>query len=402
MNALQYASALPDAIPPAWRGMTKFGYFFGLAAIIGGAWTHWTVVHPSLRYAEATDAERLRARSVKLAGVGALVMALVAYPQLAARVARAGDGMPFTEALKPSNVGAFLAKPAKPGEWIAPGVVVSVQNLLIVALAIALVPLIFGAWKSKADVIVAIAAPLSVAISLVGSLPTKALMAEEWLGKVLVQGHIIGGSLWVGGLVVLALLARERRHLTQTAGLAWMRIWERFGVLALVSVGMVLISGLWLTWREVGTWEQFVTTPFGRFLTVKILFVVGLVAAGAYNQLVLMPKIAQANARGNVASVFTYTLTHFPKVVLTEVVLGIGVLVLVPFLNGGARSQAAGHEVDPPALDSGLLMIGLVLLATMVVSFYGTAKASTKLGQRDMPVERAEADGMNVSEGVVA
>ena len=385
MNALQYAAGNVDAIPPLWRIITKFGYFFGLAALIGATWTHWLVVRPSASLAPTPDAARLRSRSAKLAGLGALVMAVVAYPQLAGRVARAGDGMPYGEALNPTAVWAYLTKPAKVGEWVSTGTLVSIQNLLIAAVALMLAPLLFGKLTSRADVLIATAAPLSVAISLVGSVPTKAMAAQDVLNKVLVQGHIIGGSLWVGGLLAMALLARTRSRLSPASGEAWMRMWQRFGVLALVSVAMVIVSGIWLTWREVGAWEQFVTTPFGRFLAVKIVLVAALVGAGAYNQLVLMPKIARAQRAGDVDGVFRYVLTTFPAVVMTEVVLGVSVLALVPFLNGGARSQAAGREVDPPLLDAGLIGLGALLVATVIASFYATAKASASLGKR--PVE---------------
>lgn len=391
MSALIHASAQIDAIPPLWRIVTKFGYFFGLAAVIGGAWTHWLVVKPALSQANAADAAVLRRRSATIAGLGALVIALVAYPQLAGRVARAGDGMPYADAVAPSAVWAFLTKPAKTGEWIPTGILAMIQNSLVIVIAIMLVPLLFGLWRKRADILIAIAAPLAVAISLIGSIPTKALTLDGWLGKILIQGHIIGGSLWVGGLMALALLARARRQLSPQAGPVWARIWARFGVLALVSVGMVLISGIWLTWKEVGAWEQFLTTPFGRFLLVKVLLVAGLIAAGAYNQLVLMPKIAQALRRGDATSVFAYTLKHFPKVVVTEAVLGVAVLAIVPFLNGGARSQAVGREVEPPVIDASLLTLGLVMLATMIASFYGTAKASQSLGARSYNESEATA-----------
>ena len=77
----------------------------------------------------------------------------------------------------------------------------------------------------------------------------------------------------------------------------------------------------------------------------------------------------------------------FPRVVLTEVVLGIGVLAIVPFLNGSARAQAAGHEIEGPVMDGRLFSAGLLLVATLAASFYATAKASDGLGRRDLTGE---------------
>ena len=390
MSMVVTVTALPDVIPPVWRILTKFAYFMGLACAIGGLWTYLSVVRPAVRRdttVNPDDAALLTRRALRLAAVGTIVLLVVAWFQLAARVARAGKGMAYADALRPSAVADYLTKPAKAGEWISTGALVTVANVCIVLAALVLLPMLFGRMPRWSHAAAVTAAGLTVAASLVPSIPAKAVEFGDVVAKMLIQAHIIGGSLWVGGLIALALLARTRRHLDVSAGDVWARIWARFGVLALVAVGMVLVSGVRLTYREVGAWEQFVTTPFGRFLLAKIVLVVGLVAAGAYNQLVLMPKIARAQRAGRLSNVFAYVLVTFPRVVLTEVVLGIGVLAIVPFLNGSARAQAAGHEIEGPVMDGGLFSAGLLLVATLAASFYATAKASDGLGRRDLTGE---------------
>ena len=395
MNALISAAALPDAVPPAWRVVTKFGYFTCLAAAIGSVWAYTFVVRPALRTLGNDDAARVRSRIFSVCAGSAAALVAIAYFQLAARVARANESMSYGDALAPSAVVEFLTKPAKSGDWIASGVLISAQNLLILTLGALLIPLAFRRASSgperirRADRRLLWAVPISVLVSLVASVPTKAVSAEGILDKVMVQGHIVGGSLWVGGLLALALLASVRNHLSADAGRGWAVMWERFGVVALVSVGMVLISGAWLTWQEVGAPEQFFTTIFGRVLLAKIVFVAGLIAAGAYNQFVLMPKISRALRADGTERVFAYTLRHFPRVVVTEVLLGLGVLALVPFLNGSARAQAAGQEVDAPTAGAGLLALGAVLTVSLAASFVGTLKASAALGRLDDPREFA-------------
>ena len=64
--------------------------------------------------------------------------------------------------------------------------------------------------------------------------------------------------------------------------------------MALVAAGAVVVSGVWLTWKHVGAPSQLWTTTYGRFLVVKLVLVVALVAAGAGNQFVLLPGIARA------------------------------------------------------------------------------------------------------------
>lgn len=387
MSTFLLAAAPPEAIPPLWRIATKFAYFLALAGAIGGVWTYLTVICPALRRSpevRESDAALLQRRALRIGAVGTTSLLAVAYFQLAARVARAGDGMAYSEALAPSAVRNYLTKPAKAGEWIATGQLAILANVCIVIAALAMLPVLFGGLPRRVNLLAVIAAATTMGASLVGAVPTKAVTADEILQKVLLQAHIIGGSLWVGGLAALAALAHTRKRLDESAGGAWARIWERFGVLALVSVGGVLVSGTWLTYEAIGSYDQFLTTPFGRFLLVKIALVVGLVAAGAYNQLVLMPKIARARRAGRSANVFAHTLVEFPRVVVTEVVLGVGVLMVVPFLNGSARAQAAGREVDGPMFDGGLLLLGVLLVATLAASFYATARASDMLGRRDV------------------
>lgn len=396
MSTYLLAAGHVDAIPPAWRIVTKFLYFVALAAAIGGTWTYLTVVGPALRRSERlSDADRhlLRRRALRLAAIGTTSLLAIAYFQLAARAAQAGDGMAYRSALAPHAIAEYLTAPAKKGNWVAVGHLVTVQSVLIVVAALVMLPVLFGRLSRRSDVLCAAAGVLVVAASLVVSIPTKSPDLDLIAQKVLVQIHIVGGSLWVGGLAMLAALALARRHLEESAGQAWAVMWGRFGVLALVSVGGVLLSGIWLTYKEVGAFEQFVTTPFGRFLLIKIVLVGALLAAGAYNQLVLMPKIARAGHVGDGRGVFLYVLVAFPRVVMTEVVLGLGVLLIVPFLSGSARAQAAGAEVEGPVFDVRLLLLGLLLLATLAASFYATAKASAALGRRPLAVSDDEEVG---------
>lgn len=396
MSILLIAAEHVEAIPPTWRVVTKFLYFLALAAAIGGTWTYLTVVAPALRRSERlSDADHalLRRRALRLAAIGTTSLLAVAYFQLAARVAQAGDGMAYSSALAPHAIAEYLTAPAKKGNQVAVGQLVTVQNILIVVAALVMLPALFGRLSRRSDVLCAAAGGLVVAASLVVSIPTKSPDLDVIAQKVLIQTHIVGGSLWIGGLAMLAALALARRHLDESAGQAWAVMWGRFGALALVSVGGVLLSGIWLTYREVGSFEQFVTTPFGRFLLLKIALVAALMAAGAYNELVLMPKIARAGHGGDGRGVFLYVLVAFPRVVMTEVVLGLGVLLIVPFLSGSARSQAAGKQIEGPAFDGRLLMLGLLLLATIAASFYATAQASAALGRRPLAAPEDEEVG---------
>lgn len=187
----------------------------------------------------------------------------------------------------------------------------------------------------------------------------------------LTAAHVLGMQIWTGGLIVLALagvLGRLRGPEPDTlrAKEDWTRIWERFTLVAMCAVGVMIVSGTWLAWTHVGTVAQFVTTPYGRHLAVKLVFVLALVLAGAYNMRVLLPKIAEARRRGDHRWAFRLAVEHFPVVVLGEAVLAIAILVMVTFLHGSARTQAgwpAARAFDLTVLGSGVVLTALVAIA---------------------------------------
>ncbi|WP_427016091.1 CopD family protein [Pseudarthrobacter sp. P1] len=154
----------------------------------------------------------------------------------------------------------------------------------------------------------------------------------------------------------------------------WPELWQRFSLLAMVSLGVIILSGGWLTWVHVGSLSQMVTTQYGLVLTAKIL-----VVFGAINQLHLIPAINRARAHSQTDSVLALGLGTCRKTVLLEAVLG-----LVPFLSGSARKQAAADAgkgtVDaafgPAVFDGSILAMAVAGLAVMALLFWGSAKAA--------------------------
>ncbi|MFF4650843.1 CopD family protein [Streptomyces sp. NPDC001380] len=383
--SLAAASAAPDAVPPLWRILTRFGWFAGLSGALGATLAYAAAVRPGLRGGEAGAAataalERRAARYLAWTGV---VLPVAGYAQLAARVARADEGTPFGRALAPGRIADLLGAPAEPGAWVARGTLLTVQNAVLVLAALALTALFTRRGRRHLDALVLTALPLCAAVTLVGSVPVKAApeVLDDTLDRLLVQAHILGGAAWVGGLAALAAFAGLRGGRGGHAGVLWAGVWRRFGTVALAAVGAVLVSGLWLTWRSVGAPEQLWTTAFGVLLLVKTALVLGMVAAGAFNQFRLMPRIARARAADATPTLLRLTLRHFPRVVLGETVLGVAVLAVVPFLNGSARAQA-GDAGDPPAATGGILAAGLALALTLAASLYATARASEALSRR--------------------
>lgn len=367
------------AIPSWWRVLSEVAYFAALASVIGGALVYLTVVRPVLRTSvDAADRRSMHRRTVRLLAWCAPLLLVAGYLQLAGRVARGVKGVSFGQSLAPSRIWSFLTVSTPHGAWVSPGTLTLVQNICYALAAIALLTLF--AWDRSTPV-TAVALPLAVLGTAVVALPaswqgqTLGTQLNSWLTQV----HIFGACTWLGGLFGLAVVSRGRGF-GERAGLCWARMWQRFSSVALVAVGAVLASGVWLAWRHVGTIDQLFTTTYGRFLLVKLIIVAAMVTAGAYNQLALTPRIARAHAEGDLARGFALTLRHFPKVVAVETVLGLAVLTIVPFLSGSARTQAGGPPA--PAVDGGILALGALLVVTLTASLYASYRVSTLLARR--------------------
>uniref|UniRef100_A0AAU2UZ71 CopD family protein n=1 Tax=Streptomyces sp. NBC_00003 TaxID=2903608 RepID=A0AAU2UZ71_9ACTN len=385
MNLVHLAASAGYTTPPLWRILTKSGYFAGLSGAIGAAVTYAATVRPALRAPgnEQGDIDVLARRSATYLAWAGVALLVTGYLQLAGRVARAGKGMPFGEALAPGNIWDFLRAPAAKGAWVAQGTILMVQNVVLVLASAALIALFSGRVRRHLDALALTALPLALAVSLIAAIPATAPKnAEKVIDLVCSQVHIVSGTVWVGGLVVLAVLATTRGRLSESAGALWADLWRRFSLVALVCVGAVLTSGLWMSWKHVGGIGQLWSTSYGLFLLIKVALVLGMVVAGGVNQFWLMPRIAQARRADATASLLHLTLRHFPKVVWAEVALGIAVLAVIPFLSGSARAEAG----SPPAVTNGsIITVGAALVLTLAASLCITARTSDALARRGSP-----------------
>ncbi|WP_051969714.1 copper resistance D family protein [Kitasatospora azatica] len=382
MTLAHLAGTAAYATPPLWRILTKSGYFVGLSGALGATVTYAAAVRPALRApaSERADVEVLRRRTARYLAWAGVVLAVAGYFQLAGRVARARKGLPFGDALAPGRIWDFLRAPAAKGSWVAQGTIYLVQNAVLLLACLVLIALFVPRARRQLDALALTALPLVLAVSLIAAVPAVAPKdADHVLDPLFDQVHIVSGTVWLGGLALLAALAAARGRLTANAGLLWADLWRRFSLVALVCVGAVLTSGLWMSWKHVGGIGQLWTTTYGLFLFVKIALVLGMVAAGGVNQFWLMPRIEQARRADSSASLLHLTLRHFPKVVWAEVALGVGVLAVVPFLGGSARAEAGSPA---PVTNGSILAVGAALVLTLAASLFITVRTSDALSRR--------------------
>ena len=101
-----------------------------------------------------------------------------------------------------------------------------------------------------------------------------------------------------------------------------------------------------MAWKHVGGVSELITTTYGRFLLVKLLLVFTLIAAGAYNQFLLIPRIARTHAAGEIAKGFALTLGYFPAIVVVETKLGISVHTARHYVKTILRKLGAHTQVQ--------------------------------------------------------
>lgn len=133
--------------------------------------------------------------------------------------------------------------------------------------------------------------------------------------------HILAGCLWVGGLVVLALVlpGLERGDVLQTLA--------RFGRIAAAGVAVVVVTGLYGAARQVASLDALLSTTYGASLVAKLVTVAATGALG------LLGFLAARRARPSL------------RLLTAEAIAAVGVLVAASLLLSSA--PARGPQFAP-------------------------------------------------------
>ncbi len=132
--------------------------------------------------------------------------------------------------------------------------------------------------------------------------------------------HVTAGAFWLGGLLglVLSLRAMSGREVlaAQTLG--------GFSSLAGGMLVAVAMTGSFLAWRIVGSWEALVATTYGVLLLVKIAIALVAAGIGGWNRWRVLPAVRAAAGFGDrerAAAMVTRTIRV--EAVLLVALLGV-------------------------------------------------------------------------------
>jgi copper transport protein len=155
--------------------------------------------------------------------------------------------------------------------------------------------------------------------------------------------HVAAMSIWLGGLASLALIVLDR---DPDAG----RSAARFSPVALTSVVVIIATGVFASWREVGfSVDAFRHTTYGNLLLVKIGIFIALLALAAWSR-----RIVHARGPATLSAMAVSTETaprrtepadpevrHLRWSVGGELAFGIAVLMITSMLVNAQPARSA-------------------------------------------------------------
>ncbi len=142
--------------------------------------------------------------------------------------------------------------------------------------------------------------------------------------------HLLAAAIWIGGLVSLVLLLSVSRNDRTDAGVSFARdATQRFSIMGVAIVVVVLATGIVNGWILVGSWHALIATFYGQLLILKIaLFAVMLLIAAA-NRFWLMPRLALRSRSEPQIEV----LRRLARNSMIEIVLALMIFAIVGMLG---------------------------------------------------------------------
>jgi copper resistance protein D len=142
--------------------------------------------------------------------------------------------------------------------------------------------------------------------------------------------HLVAAAAWVGGLVPLVLMMRSALPVDDQSRMIMVAILHRFSNLGILSVAIILATGVINTWVLVGGVDGLTNTDYGRLLVLKITLFLAMLGFAAVNRLRLTPKLA---APGPAVTGQTSPAFGIYRNAIAEIALGILVFVIVGSLG---------------------------------------------------------------------
>ena len=231
------------------------------------------------------------------------------------------------------------------GSTLTPSAIIGVPAMLVLIYAFGQ-----GADKPKTGALTVGAVAAIGSFLVTGHAATA---APVWLMATVVAIHLFGASFWFGALYPLFKTAGTT-DATQ-AGV----VMTKFSVWAMFSVGLIILSGLAISFVQVESPSKLLGNAYGAGLVRKLVLVAIILGLAAYNKLVLTPALEKGDATAShrirrtirieivvyvliLGAAMSLTLTTPPRAIMAP---GAGGMAM---MNEGFKAtvQANGYTVD--------------------------------------------------------
>jgi copper transport protein len=262
------APALSEAFGASGPGtsehVVRWLYFICLALLTGGLGFRLVV----LRGAVTPEAERRFYRMTAAGVIGALEVGIVAF------LLRAEDALqlPFTSFLY-GDLSPFATSTRFGEAFVAMELGFSVVAALL-----------FLAWLTERRWLLWPAFLLSLGLGSGLSLASHQADDRGWLPSFADWTHLSAATLWIGGLLSLALVVWSDQGLRRTA------FW-RFSEIAGPLIAIVVGAGVYMTYKRFPALDDFWSVDYGRLLLIKLGLVALALAWGAFHHFVVRPRL---------------------------------------------------------------------------------------------------------------
>ncbi len=165
--------------------------------------------------------------------------------------------------------------------------------------------------------------------------------------------HLVAASAWVGGLTHFVAGMWSARSLdSKLRAQLTARLIPRFSAVALISVGILVLTGLYAGVLRVGSLEALNNSFYGRVLIVKLILVLPMLAIGAVNLLAITPAMKLAATQDltgldrssqsrRASRDLSGLVDRFRKIITSEITLGVALFLSVALLTSVPPARVA-------------------------------------------------------------
>ena len=345
---LNAASVVENETPPP--KMTEIGLrwlnFALLAALAGALMMAHLVIRPSLAPTKLQPTlQSVQRRLVNVAALAAILSFIAGIGMLGWQVAQLMSTLP--EGVSPIEVSWQIISRTSWGLfWVARQVLLFLLSFSLMTLR----PFSLVNMLSRIRVAWGIAFVLLAALFVTqSSMGHAAAVAPNTVLSVAVDAlHLAAATIWVGGLLTLAiailpLLSQQKQAATALIKAGWMP----FGAIAALAVGILFATGMYSAGRQVASVDAMLTTLYGQTLLGKIGIVLLVGAVGLANSMLLHPQVAAQIRRvlRRPADWQPLSIGQMPRLIFLEIGFGMAVLLLTGLITSAPAPRGVEYTI---------------------------------------------------------